>query len=34
MKYVAESEGVIIKEIKPSYISQTCPRCRYTGRER
>jgi len=33
LKYVAEKEGVFIKEINPKYTSQTCPRCGYRGKE-
>ncbi len=33
LKCVAEREGVFIKEVKPNYTSQTCPRCGYVGRE-
>jgi IS605 OrfB family transposase len=33
LKCVAEREGVFVKEIKPNYTSQTCPRCGHTGKE-
>ena len=30
---VAEREGVFVKEVKPNYTSQTCPRCGHVSRE-
>jgi len=33
LKHVAEREGVIVKEVKPAYTSQTCPRCGHIGKE-
>jgi IS605 OrfB family transposase len=33
LKCVAEREGVSVKEVKPSYTSQACPRCGHVGRE-
>jgi len=33
LKHVAERENVFVKEVKPSYTSQTCPRCGHVGRE-
>jgi len=33
LKHVAEREGVIVKETRPNYTSQTCPRCRHMGRQ-
>jgi IS605 OrfB family transposase len=33
LKCVAEREGVLIKEVKPNYTSQTCPTCGHIGRE-
>ena len=33
LKYVAEREGVAVREIESSYTSQTCPRCGHVGRE-
>ena len=33
LKCVAEREGVVVKEVKPSYTSQTCPRCGHIGKE-
>jgi len=33
LKYVAEREGVVVKEIEPSYTSQTCSRCGHIGKE-
>jgi IS605 OrfB family transposase len=33
LKCVAEREGVPVKEAKPNYTSQTCPRCGHISRE-
>jgi len=33
LKCVAEREGVVVEEVKPSYTSQTCPRCGHAGKE-
>jgi IS605 OrfB family transposase len=33
LKNIAEREGVIVKEVKPHYTSQTCPRCGHIGKE-
>jgi len=33
LKHVAEREGVIVREVKPNYTSQTCPKCGHAGRE-
>jgi IS605 OrfB family transposase len=33
LKHVAEREGVLIKEVKPHYTSQSCPRCGHVGKE-
>jgi putative transposase len=33
LNHVAEREGVAVREVKPSYTSQTCPRCGHIGKE-
>lgn len=33
LKYVAEREGAVVKEIKPNYTSQMCPRCGHVGKD-
>ncbi len=33
LKHVAERDGIVVKEIKPNYTSQTCPRCGHRGKE-
>jgi IS605 OrfB family transposase len=33
LKCVAEREGTLIKEVAPSYTSQTCPRCGHVSKE-
>jgi len=33
LKHVAEREGVVVMEVKPSFTSQTCPRCGHVGKE-
>jgi len=33
LKHVAEREGIMVIEVKPSYTSQTCPRCGHVGEE-
>jgi len=33
LKHVAEREGVVVKEIKPNYTSQMCPRCGHIDKE-
>jgi len=33
LKHVAEREGVSVREVRPNYTSQTCPKCGHAGRE-
>jgi len=33
LKHVAKREGIVVREVKASYTSQTCPRCGHVGKE-